>query len=184
MKRLVRISGLGAALVLLGGCSSVSYLVDWDTQQSFSSSGTYAWYELAATPDRDTPPAAPNAIVASRIRRSVEHELAAKGMSPKPAGEADLLVTYHIALSQGMRIYSGGWGYPYRGCWAFGYGWGGGYGSVQIVTEGTLIVDILDGSTRKLVWRGIADGAFTRPNPSDEKVAKVVARLLQTFPPR
>ena len=186
MKRVAWIGGLGATLLLLSACSSVSYVTDWDTQKDFSGYQTFAWYELAAMPDRGAPPAAPNAIVADRIRRSVQGELGGKGLTAEAAAEADLLVTYHIALRQGMRVYHSGWGHPYRWGWGYGWGggWGGGYSSARLVTEGTLIVDILDGSTRRLVWRGIADGAFKRPNPSDEQVAKVVARMMQSFPPQ
>lgn len=128
-------------------------------------------------------PAIPNAIVADRIRRSVTGTLADKGLQPEAAGEADLLVTYHIALRQGMRVYNSGWGYPYYGCCGWGYGWGGGYSSARMYLEGTLLVDVLDGKQRRLVWRGIADGAFKGPNPSDEQVAKVVARVMRSFPP-
>ncbi len=186
MKRVPWIGGLGATFLLLSACSSVSYVSDWDTQKDFSGYQTFAWYELAATPDRGAPPAAPNAIVADRIRRSVQGELGGKGLTAEAAAEADLLVTYHIAIRQGMRVYNSGWGHPYRGCWGwggYGYGWGGGYGSARLVTEGTLIVDVLDGKTRRLVWRGIAEGAFKKPNPSDDQVAKIVTRVLTDFPP-
>ncbi len=155
MRRLIWIGLLGVMVLLLNGCSSVSYVTDWDTQNDFSQYQTYAWYELAATPDRGAPPTAPNAIVAGRIRRSVQAELGSKGLTPEAAGEADLLVTYHIAIQQGMQVYHSGWGGPYRGCWGYGgYGWGGGYSSARVVTRGTLIVDILDGKSRRLVWRG------------------------------
>jgi hypothetical protein len=33
------------------------------------------------------------------------------------------------------------------------------------------------------VWRGVGEGAFTKMNPSDEKVAKKVSKILATFPP-
>lgn len=105
-------------------------------------------------------------------------ELALRGLASAKPGKADLLVTYHIALQRNMQVYSGGWGHPYRGCW----GWGGSYSSARMVTRGTLIVDVLDGRKRSLVWRGIAEGAFSKPNPSESDVAKVVSRLLVDFP--
>ncbi len=93
-------------------------------------------------------------------------------------------MTYHIAIQQGMQVYHSGWGGPYRGCWGYGgYGWGGGYSSARVVTRGTLIVDILDGKSRRLVWRGISEGAFKKSNPSDAQVAKIVTRVLTDFPP-
>lgn len=189
MKTLIGTIGLASVLVLLTGCSSVSYVTDWDTQKDYSNFQSFAWYELAATPDRGSPTAVPNAIVSDRIRRSVESSLTRKGMNDAGAAEADLLVTYHVVLRHGYRVYNSGWGYPYygwgRGGWGWGgAGWGGGYSSVRTVTEGTLIIDVLDASKRRLIWRGIADGAFKKPNPTDEYVGKVVDRLFQSFPPR
>ncbi len=185
MKKLIMIVAVGGLAVLLGSCSSVSYVTDWDTHHDFSRSKTFAWYELPERPDRGTPSPAPNAFVASRIRSAVTGELGLKGLEPAEPGKADLLVTYHIALQQSMQVYSSGWGYPYRGCWGWGGGWGGGgYSSARMVTRGTLIVDVLDGKKRSLVWRGIAEGAFSKPNPSESDVAKIVSRLLAEFPVR
>ena len=70
MRRVAWIGVFGAVLLFLNGCSSVSYVTDWDTQNDFSQYRTFAWYELAATPDRGTPPTAPNAIVADRIENA------------------------------------------------------------------------------------------------------------------
>ena len=49
--------------------------------------------------------------------------------------------------------------------------------------NGDLVIDIIDRKRRELVWRGVGEGAFTTSNPSDKKVAKRVATVLQTFPP-
>jgi hypothetical protein len=179
MKNLILSLIVGIFVILLGSCSSVGYITDWDTHHNFSSDQTFAWYELPERPNHDRPSPAPNAFVAARIRKAVEGELGLKGLQPVEPGTADLLVTYHITLQRNMQIYSSGWGYPYRGCWGWG---GGGYSSARMVTRGTLIIDVLDGSRRGLVWRGIAEGAFTKPNPSEADVAKIVARLLADFP--
>ena len=185
MKRLILMVALGGIAVLLGSCSSVRYVTDWDTHYDFSSAKDFAWYELPERPGPGAAPPAPNAIVASRIRGAVTGELGLKGLKPAEPAKADLLVTYHIALQQSMQVYSSGWGYPYRGCWGWGGGWGGGgYSSARMGTRGTLIVDVLDGEKRGLVWRGIAEGAFSKSNPSEADVAKIVSRLLADFPVR
>ncbi len=183
MKKWILIAAVCALAVVLGSCSSVSYVTDWDTHYDFSGAQDFAWYELPERPDRGKPSPAPNAFVAARIRNAVTGELGLKGLDPAKPGEADLLVTYHITLQQSMQIYNSGWGYPYRGYWGWGGGWGGGgYSSARMVTRGTLIVDILDSKKRTLVWRGIAEGAFSKPNPSEADVAKIVSRLLYDFP--
>lgn len=180
---LFRIGGLAALALALGGCST-SYVVDWDAANDFSVYRTYAWYELAPPRGESAPQEAPNAIVADRVRRSVTAALDGKGLRPAAAGEADLLVTYGIVLQQGVRVSHSGWGGPYWGWRGWGRGPGWGHATARTYVEGTLVVDVLDGSRRRLVWRGIADGAFTKPNPSEERVAEVVARLMKSFPPR
>ena len=183
MKKLTRTVVMGALLVLVGSCSSVSYVVDWDTQNDFSGYRTFAWFELAPSPDKGQPPSQANAIVAARIRRSVTNELQTRGLSKTEVGEADVMVTYALVLQSRVVMYNTGWAYPYGG-WRWGWGgWGGGWSSAQTYTEGTLVVDVLDGASRRLVWRGVAERAFTKPNPSDDQVAAIVAKVMAGFPP-
>lgn len=180
MRKSALLIAVAIMAMMLGSCSSVSYVTDWDAHYDFSRASTFAWYELPERPNRGPASPVPNAFVASRIRSAVTDDLSLKGLAPTKPGQSDLLVTYHIALQRNMQVYYGGWGHPYRGCW----GWGGGYSSARMVTKGTLIVDVLDGDRRSLVWRGIAEGAFTKPNPSESEVAKIVSRLLVDFPVR
>ena len=188
MKRLTRLLVMGALLAALGSCSTASYVVDWDTQQDFSGYRSYAWFQLAPSPDKGEPPTRANAIVAGRIHRAVDQALAAKGFTKAEVGDADLMVTYALVLQPRVVMYHTGWAYPYGG-WSWGWGWrgwggwGGGWSTTRTYTDGTLVVDVLDGAKRQLVWRGVADGAFTKPNPADDKVAEVVARVLRDFPP-
>lgn len=176
--------GVAGVLLLVGSCSTVSYVTDWDTQRDFSSYESFTWFELPPHPKAVRPAAPGNQLIADRIRRSVTSELTAKGFESRGTGEADLMVSYFVVLQPRMVMYHTGWGYPYPYYgWGYGWGWRGGASYARTYTEGTLVVDVLDASGRKLVWRGMAEGAFTRPNPSDEHVAKVVNRLLRDFPP-
>jgi len=165
--------------LILSGCSSVQYMTDFDTDHDFGSDRSFAFFERARRGGNSGP--APNAIVAGRIRRAVLRGLGELGLNEVGEGPADLLVTYHIALEQGMEIFSSGWGMPYYGCRG---GWAGGYSTTRTVTRGTLILDILNSRKRSLVWRGIAGGAFDRPNPDEEEVMAIVERLLADFPAR
>jgi hypothetical protein len=179
---------LGVLALAVSSCSSTSYIVDWDSQSDFSGYRSYAWFERAPSkPGRGQPPNQANAIMAGRILRSLDGEMELRGLDKRPAGKSDLLVTYYLVINSRMVMYHTGWSYPV-GRWGWGWGWyGGGWGlgrsSLQTVTEGTLVVDVLDSSSRSLVWRGVAERAFSKPNPTDQRVAKVVARLMRDFPP-
>jgi len=168
--------GITLALIL-PACSSVQYQTDFDTGHNFGSDRSFSFFERARRGGNSGP--APNAIVAGRIRRAVSQGFGKLGLNEVGEGPADLLVTYHIALEKGMRVYSSGWGMPYYG-WRGG--WVGGYSSARTVTRGTLILDVLNRRKRSLVWRGIAAGAFDRPNPDEEEVRAIVGRLLADFP--
>mgnify|MGYP000296600791 CR=1 FL=1 len=111
-------------------------------------------------------------------------------------GWGDSASNVSINLYGGMGWNTWGWGFPmydwywgglyspwYWNNWGWGVGWTGGRTSVETYTEGTIVVDVLDTKTRTLVWRGIIENAFSKPNPDDEKIRKVVARVMAEFPP-
>ena len=190
MKRSTLIVGLVALAMITGSCSSTRFIVDQDTRHDFSGYSTYSWFKLAAPPDKAKPPTEANTILTRRISWAIDGELANKGMQKAEVGDADFLVTYSLVLQSRMVMYHtgwavpmGGWGWGGRGGWGWGGGWGGGRSSMETYTEGTIVVDVLDTKTRTLVWRGIAENAFRKPNPDNEKVAKIIGKVMQDFPP-
>ena len=61
--------------------------------------------------------------------------------------------------------------------------------SVQLrdVLTGTLIVDILGGESKLLIWRGVASGTLGQlPDPDRiaKKVLTVTDKMFREFPPR
>jgi Domain of unknown function (DUF4136) len=74
----------------------------------------------------------------------------------------------------------------------FGPGWGwGGFGSETATTTvdnyrvGTLVVDIYDGQTHKLLWRGVAsDTLASKPEKNEKKLEKDVSKMFDKFPPK
>ena len=57
--------------------------------------------------------------------------------------------------------------------------------TVSTFVEGTLIVDLFDASTKKLVWRGIAtDTLSDTPAKNAEKIQKATKKMFEKkFPP-
>ncbi len=190
MKKLTLIVALAVLALIAGSCSSTRYIVDSDTRHDFGGYSTYAWFQLASPPDKAKPPTEANTILTRRIRWAIDGALAGKGLNTGEVGDADFLVTYSMVLQSKMVMYHTGWSMPMGG-WGWGGwrgggwggGWSGGRSSTDTYTEGTIVVDVLDTKTRTLVWRGIAENAFTKPNPDDEKVAKIIGKVMQDFPP-
>jgi len=166
------------------GCSS-SIQSDFDHQADFTKYSTFAWY---VKPEKGKPSTeGANQIVDGRIRRAIADDLIGKGFSQTSPEKADVFITYYTSLSSQLRMYSTGWGYgwghgPYR---RYGYGYwpGWGYGGAYTYYEGTIIIDIIDGGKRQLVWRGVVTKALNKKSSSEEKINKSINRVMLDFPP-
>ena len=167
--------GLTALVIVPSlACSSMIVRADHDSQHDFSAYDSFALFELEGKEKRQ-PQMSP--IVDRRIAAAMAAELEAKGFDSTTPRDADFLVTFYTAIRRRVVIHHTGW-YGWRR-----WGWHGGTRWVNTYPEGTLVIDIIDWRDRQLVWRGVGEGAFTKSNPSDEKVAKRVAKILSTFPP-
>jgi hypothetical protein len=83
--------------------------------------------------------------------------------------------------------YSSPWGYSCSYRVGYGYGWLPLYGSPGRQMAGTLVVDILDGESHELLWRGSAEGALLDTRRSDqpqEVIDKIVREVLKEYPPK
>jgi len=167
--------GLAAVFIIPTlGCSSMTVRADHDSQNDFSAYSAFAVFERQGQESR-RPQMSP--LVDRRIAAAMAAELGAKGFDSTSPGGADFLVTFYTAVRRRVVVNrAGGYGW---GRW----GWRGGSTWVNSFPEGTLVIDIIDRRNRQLVWRGVGEGAFTSTNPSNEKVAKRVSKILRTFPP-
>ena len=155
---------------LLAACSSVSTSYDFDPKADFAGLKGYGW--IAPNP-RDPPPR--NPFARQRIEAAVDAELEKKGY--KRGDTVDFLVAAHTGSQQRVRVSDYGYGYGH---------WGGSRIDVYQYEEGTLILDIIDAKSNKIMWRGSATAAVM-PNPSPEETSKLineaVTKLMRDFPP-
>ena len=78
------------------------------------------------------------------------------------------------------------WGYACSYRIGYGYGWFPIYEPPGRRLAGTLVIDVLDGETHELLWRGTAEGALIDPRRSDqsqEEIDRIVREVLTRFPP-
>jgi hypothetical protein len=155
-------------------CSTMTVTADHDSQVDF---GAYTSFALFERPAKERRGPQMSDLVDGRIAASIAADFANKGLVSRSPGEADVLVTFYTAVRKRVVVNGGGW-YGYR--WRY---WGGGMTYVNTYPEGTLVIDIIDRRSRELVWRGVGAGAFSKMNPTDEKVQQKVARVLKTYPP-
>jgi hypothetical protein len=126
---------------------------------------TFAW-----TPG--TPAAV--SLTEQRIHAGVNAQLQAKGLTQVNANP-DLYVATHVMKEQVPEVIANGFG-PW-------WGYGGGMASVQTYTKGTLVVDLYDAATKKMVWRGVATSTLSsKPSKNTAKLDKALAKMFEKYP--
>jgi hypothetical protein len=169
-------------VLLLAACNSISVKSDYDPAYDFGGLETWAWLKptQTLTPEQR----ADNRLASERIRKATEAELAAKGYE-LTAGQPDFWVVAHAVVQRRVDtdyVYTT---YGYRA-----HGWGGAVGYAEPVTysynEGTLVIDVLRGTDKEMVWTGAASAVVdpdATPEKREQRIREAVAKLLAGFPP-
>jgi hypothetical protein len=180
----------GLVTLVIAGCSGVAVRSTPSPGVNLAALRTFAFM----TPARPDAPAAQLARspAGQQIRDGIAQNLVDKGYMPAPAGaQPDFLVAYRGVLKRRTDVHSWGYDGPAWGSpWGWGWGWGwrgqmwhGPELTVRNYTEGTLVVDFVDATSQRVLWRGTATGVVERPeNPDLHKVAKVVDKLMDRYP--
>src|SRR5262249_23542201 len=108
-------------------------------------------------------------------------QLASKGMTPATNGNPDLYVVTHVGAKNMEDIdylpSAGGWRH---------WRWMGPDFVVSRYVEGTIITDLVEAKTNRLVWRSITteNGENLVDVQSEKKVDKMIADSFKHFPPK
>ena len=167
---------VGLALALASAARAQDVKVDFDKAANFLAIKTFSI--KLGTPWG-------NEFAEKRMKDELTAALTAKGWTVAAEGQGDVEVVFHGAGEKKRDLntfYSGGMGgYGYRG-------WGGGMGTATTTVNeylvGTLVVDIFDGKSKSLIWRGIAqDELSDKAEKNAKKRAKAMEKLFKDFPP-
>jgi len=164
------------------GCTTIPVTMDFDPGQDFSQLQTYAW--LPNDPEMRTNPRLHNDLLDARVRGSVDAALADRGFRKVEEANADFLVAYYLGVESrvDVRTVHSTFRYSRRG-------WGGTMGTdtrVRQYERGTMLIDVLNPSERRLVWRGSASSRVTQTNDLDRRQRQIdnaVTSILKRFPP-
>lgn len=170
---------IGTLFIAVSGCASMQIQTDYDPTTSFSGYRTYSWMPTPRTSD----PRVSNAITESRIRGAVDSVLSARGYRKLGSGDVDFLVGYHAAIEDMLDVTTVDRYYGYA--WAGGGVWARDV-SVRSYDEGTLIIDVADEGSNRLVWRGTARAEVSMTTPTEQrrkKIYEAVSKILERFPP-
>lgn len=180
----VRIAGLGllALSLLLAACAPRIY-TEQDQDAKLSGYHRFAWLSPPTAPVRD--PILDSQILESRVHKAVSADLQARGYEEvAPDGNPDFMVTYHTSAKQ--TVQSSGPSFSFGFIDAFPHGFGAvGFPigpEVQTRDEGTLMLDVLDGQSKRLVWRGWTTELLNQDNYGDKSVQEAVKDIFDKFP--
>ena len=132
-----------------------------DPSTDFSKFKTYAWDQSTNT-DRVTNQAD------AQVTEALQAELEKKGLTKTDSDAANLLVCYHSNFgTEQMRRYTmneqGKKSYTFT------------------IKTAQVAVDMIDSSTKKLIWHNTAD---LNPKAKPQHIAKAVSNLLKDYPPK
>jgi hypothetical protein len=91
--------------------------------------------------------------------------------------DPDVLVTYHTDTQQAMKMNVTLYSYSYSAGWWWSPLWGSGM-DVSSFSRGTLVVDIWNPKTEKIVWRGAVVGVVPE-DPTPAKAQKTIEKALK-----
>lgn len=119
-------------------------------------------------------PSLNNDLIRRRLDADIRKSLVAKGLAFVPSGPSDLNVRYTLGAARKMEaeVYPAGW-----------RGWGTRVVRVPY-TEGTLVIDLRDASTRSLVWRAIAREDKSDAAKVEGKLDDMVKKSFGKYPPK
>lgn len=181
-------------LLMLVSCATIRVDVDYDDAADFSRLYRYAWLE-------DKPPVSGNKLLDSntlmhdRIRSGIDRWFKEHHYLKGDAKEADFLVLYRLVVENKTRVTVLNPYYDYPYSWRFGYrrgfyssfAWS--YYPEQRVYEyqrGTLVIDIVDPHSKKLMWRGMSYediSPYTTQKKKQRYVDRAIKSILSRFPP-
>ena len=145
----------------------------------FAQYRTWDWGPADALPTGD-PRLDNNPFFKDYFEGGVEKQLALRHFERSASGTPDLLIHYHANISQRFEVNGVDTqrGYCYDNCEP----------RVIDYEEGTLVLDIVDTRTNRVVWRGWAQSNMSGVIDNQDRLARqineAVTRMMERFPPR
>ena len=171
------IAAVSAALVLCG-CATTTGSSHVDTGVNFTRYHTFEWGDPDLFPVGD-PRLDRNTTFLDYLQGAVEKQMAARGYEYSATGRPDLLVHFHASIDHRLEIAAtdARHGYCLDDMCRNG---------VQEYEAGTVIVDVVDRATNKMIWRGWSqrsvDGVLDNHDRLVRMVEEGVAKMFVSFP--
>ena len=135
---------------------------------------TYAWAPDDAFATGD-PRLDNNRFFSEQVRASVDRELAGRGFEKITSTNSDVLVHFHATITQEIEVAQTD---RFEHCDNCG---------TTIYDAGSLVIDLVDARTSRLVWRGWVEKlnpVIDNQDWMEETIDWAIARIMKQLPPR
>jgi len=176
-----RRTGLTLAAIVataVTGCATMNVSSHVERGLDITKYHTYDWGPADALPTGD-PRLDKDPFVKDHVEGAVEKSMAATGLERVTTGPPDLRIHYHANISERIDID--------RVDRDRGYCTGEGCTPPVVSYEaGTLVIDVIDARTNKLIWRGWAQntvkGMLENQDTMARRIDDAVTRMFARFP--
>ena len=178
MKPIVKILATALFVVAIAGTPILAQAVtiDYDHSVNFLKLKTYTWGSIHAT----------DPGVEDRISIAVNRDMSARYMNL--AGKNAEVTVTAVDASQNQQEYSDFYAGLNNLAWQRPWGSGGFLdteATLQDVPLNTLIIDMYDTKTQKLLWRGMVNVPLSgSEDKKDDTIDKAVTQLIGKYPPK
>lgn len=175
---MTRLRFAAATLLLtlgVSGCVTMNVASHVERDIDFTQYHTWDWGQADALPTGD-PRLDANPFFNDYLQGALERAFARRGYArAAPNGMPDLLVHYHANITQRFQV-----GEPVN-CTA-----GDCQPSVVDYEQGTLVIDVVDTRTNRVVWRGWAQdsvqGVIDNQDRLERQVDEAIRKVMAQFP--
>ena len=169
-----RFAALGA-LAFAVGCASMNVNSFVERGYDLNRFHTYAWSPAPAVETGD-PRLDSNPFFDEQIRAEVDVQMAMRGFE-RTGRMPDLFVHYHASITQ--RINERDLAEQYGSC-------ARGDCHVEVYDAGTILIDLVEPHTNKVIWRGWAEGAMDgvvdNQASMEARISRAVTRIFERLP--
>jgi hypothetical protein len=166
------------AALALAGCATMNVSSHVARGLDVGQYKTFGWGPADALPTGDAR-LDKDPFFQDHVQGEVEKVLAARGFEMRDTGRPDLLIHYHANISERIDID--------RADAALGYCYSEGCSPPVFEYEaGTLVIDVIDARTNRLIWRGWAQHSVKDMLKNQDTMARhineAVTRMFAEFP--
>jgi hypothetical protein len=187
MKHILETS-LCAGLLMGAGLAAAAAEVhtDYDKHADFSKFHTYCWGKVSTA----------DPLYEQRVKDQINKDLQEKGWQESQGNcDATVFARGNVHNQKELQSYYNGLGNRWGGMWGWGgWGWRDGWWSPGMAAEtttvvskpvGSLVVDIFDGQSKSLIFRGISSNDVSKDaDKNTHNIDKDIDKMFDHFPPK